>query len=86
LLEEARRTLAGDPARALELTRRHQRLYPTSALRQERDWIAIEALVQLGRRDEARARADSFDRVFPGSAHRRDIESLLGFDRGVDNP
>jgi hypothetical protein len=74
LLEQARRALAGDPERALTLTRQHQRQFPNGVLRQEREVIAIAALRKLGRVSEANTRANSFDQQFPDSAHRRAVE------------
>jgi hypothetical protein len=85
-VEQARRTLHVDPARALAVTDRLEMRYPSGALVVDREAIAIEALVELGRHDEARARGAHFLRAFPGSVHQRHIEALLGFDTGVDNP
>jgi hypothetical protein len=70
--------LSGSPERALATTAEHARAYPRGALAQERDVIAIEALVKLGRRDEARRRAASFRQTFPGSSHGDRIDRLVG--------
>jgi len=78
LLEQARRALASDPARALALTRRHQALYPRGALNQEREVIAIEALRRLGASSKASERATGFEQKYPDSAHRRTVEKGLG--------
>lgn len=78
LLEQARRALATNPTQALALTRRHQALYPHGALVQEREVIAIEALRRLGRGGQASERANSFEKSFPDSAHRRAVEKGLG--------
>jgi hypothetical protein len=86
LLEQAQRALRDDPRRALDLADHDAQRYPTGTLAQEREVIAIEALAQLGRRDEARARAARFFRAFPGSAHAPRIASLLDFEAGVHNP
>lgn len=77
LLEQARRALKTDPARALALTRQHQARFPNGVLRQEREVIAIEALRRLGRSSEASERAGSFEKQFPDSAHRRAVEGGL---------
>ncbi|MFZ5896223.1 MAG: hypothetical protein ACOY0T_34530 [Myxococcota bacterium] len=77
LLEQARRSLASNPAQALALTRRHQALYPRGVLAQEREVIAIEALRRLGNSKQASERADSFQREYPDSAHRRNVEKGL---------
>lgn len=70
--------LKGAPASALATVTEHERAYPHGALSQEREVIAIEALVALGRGDEARRRADAFHRVHPGSSHGDRIERLVG--------
>lgn len=78
LLQRAREALTSDAATALTLTQLHAARFPSGALGQEREVVAIQALVQLGRRDEARARAARFLSAFPGSAHRPRLEALLG--------
>ena len=78
LLGRAQQALASDPNAALALTDEHARHYPAGVLRQEREFIAIQALHRLGRRSEAAARADEFLSRFPDSAHHRRIDLLLG--------
>jgi hypothetical protein len=81
MLLEARRLAAADPERALGLLSEHRRQYPHSELVQERELIAIDALIGLGRDADARARADQFRRRFPGSAHLgrlRALEARIG--------
>ena len=80
LLKRARSALGPAPATALTLTAEHAARFPRGALGQEREVLAIQALVQLGRRDEARARAARFLAAFPGSAHRVRLEALVGPD------
>jgi hypothetical protein len=82
LLDRARATLAVDPAGAMRVLDEHRARFPGGAFAQEREVLAIEALVRLGRRQDAMARADAFARAFPGSAHRRRIAVLLGEDGG----
>jgi hypothetical protein len=77
LLLQARRALASDPSAALALTQEHARRFPTGDLVPEREVLAIEALVGLGRRPEARARLDAFERRFPQSLHITRLERLL---------
>lgn len=67
----------GEPARALDVTRAHVACGET-VLVQERERIAIQALVALGRRDEARTRALAFETSFPSSPHLRRIRQLVG--------
>ncbi|WP_437958328.1 hypothetical protein WME76_00865 [Sorangium sp. So ce119] len=76
LLQRAQDALAVDPGSALALTDEHARRFPAGALGQEREFIAIRALLALGRAAEARARAASLLERFPGSAYRGRLESL----------
>ena len=78
LVRAAQAALARDPARALEITATHLDRFPDGQLAQEREVAAIQALVALGRRDEAQARAAAFRAKWPGSAHIRRIDVLLG--------
>ena len=57
LVESARAALAQDPALALRRTDEAASAFPNGQLGDDRVVIAIEALLRLGRRDEARARA-----------------------------
>lgn len=68
---------AGKPEAALAIAREHERRCPTGTLVQERERIAIEALVQLGRIDQARARARAFEERFPSSPHVARIRQAL---------
>ena len=77
LLLQARRALASDPAAALALTQEHARRFPAGDLVLEREVLAIEALVGLGRRSDARARLDAFERRFPQSLPIARLERLL---------
>lgn len=76
-LERARAKLSSDPATALSLVERHRRDFPKGPLIQERELIAIEALVRTNRKTAARARADRFKQRYPSSIHQRHIEQLL---------
>ena len=78
LLDRARTQMATDAAAAMRALDAHLALYPSGRFAQEREVLAIEALVRLGRRPEAETRAAAFDRAFPTSAHRRRIAVLLG--------
>jgi hypothetical protein len=77
LLDRAHAALAADPARALAIVAEHERRFPRGTLGQEREVIAVGALVALGRVSEARARAARFVELFPRSAYRRRIEALV---------
>ncbi|MDF2696118.1 MAG: hypothetical protein K0S65_4501 [Labilithrix sp.] len=77
LLEEARRALGADPAKALTLTDEHTQRFRTPSFAEERERLAIDALGRLGRRDEAARRATAFEAAYPGSAHLQRIRALV---------
>jgi hypothetical protein len=77
ILQSAKAALADRPADTLRLVNDHTRRFPTGILVQEREVIAIEALLRTGRRAEAQARADSFMTAYPKSAHLRRVAALL---------
>jgi hypothetical protein len=62
---------------ALQLLATHERLYPQGALAQEREVLAIELLLKIGKPDQARARAARFQRSHPSSAHLPRVRALL---------
>jgi hypothetical protein len=78
LLDRARTRMAADPGDALRALDEHRARYPRGTFVQEREVLAIEALVHLVRRPEAESRAAAFANEFPDSAHRRRIAVLLG--------
>jgi hypothetical protein len=79
LLERARSALSeGQPQTALQLLREHHSLYPKSVLQQEREALAIRALLGAGRRSEAQRRAQTFIQAYPTSALRGSIERAVG--------
>jgi hypothetical protein len=77
LLQRAHALLAASPAEALTLTDEHVRRFPGGVLAQERELIAIEALLKLGRRRAATDRAASFLNAYPRSAHRSRVQALV---------
>lgn len=77
LVARAHRALSSSPATALTLCDEHQARFAHGELAPEREVIAIGALAALGRRDDARARADRFRASHPGSAYLRRIEVVL---------
>jgi hypothetical protein len=77
LLRDARLALRQSPERALELAERHAQVYPQGRLTQERELLAISALVSLGRRTAALSRGARFERSFPSSPYRKQLGELL---------
>ncbi|MFS8067156.1 MAG: hypothetical protein ACMG6S_12365 [Byssovorax sp.] len=84
LLHRALDALGSAPSRALDLVSRHAARFPGSALGQEREVLAIDALDRLGRSSEARARAAAFAARFPSSAHLHRLEALVP-STGIDS-
>jgi len=77
ILQRAQDALSGSPARALAITDQHLARYPGGELAQEREVIAVSALLGMGRGAEARARAERFLAAYPTSGHRRRLEVLI---------
>jgi len=77
ILARAQDALAGSPARALALTDLHLARYPGGQLAQEREVLAITALLKMGRAAEARARAERFLAAYPTSGDRRRLAVLI---------
>jgi hypothetical protein len=78
LLEQARRSLASDPALSLALLDEHARRFPRGMLHVEREVLAIDALVRGGRRAEAEARAARLRAAAPGSLYQARLARILG--------
>jgi hypothetical protein len=79
-LERARGGLAGDPASSLSVLHKHLERFPEGQLDAEREYLTIDALVRLGRRDEARARARAFIARHPGSPYATEVRRVLDQD------
>lgn len=77
LLQRARRILPRDPARALALADEHGERFARGSFVEERELLAIESLLALGRRAEAEARATRFMRAHPQTVHAHRLSVLL---------
>lgn len=77
LLQRSQAALDGDPAAALALAEQHARDYPAGVFAQEREMLAIEALLKLRDKRAAVSRAEKFVQRFPDSAHVRRVRALL---------
>lgn len=78
LLDEARTAYArGDGEVALATLSKHTVRYPTGALVEEREALAIRVLVDLGRYDEGRTRGQRFRVKFPRSLMLPAVEAAL---------
>jgi hypothetical protein len=78
LLEQARRDLSSSPGTARLTLLEHERRFPSGHLRIERELLLVDALVHLGLRPEAEARAASLERQAPNSLYRERLDQILG--------
>ncbi len=81
LLQRAQDALRDNPTQALAVCAEHGRRFPDGLLEQEREVIAIDALMRLNRAGEAEARGKGFAANHPTSSHLRRIDTLLGKNR-----
>ncbi len=77
-LRRAQAALTSNPTRALALADDHPTRFPDGVLAQEREVIAIDALLKLRRTADARARAAAFRVRYPSSAHLARVLSAVG--------
>ena len=86
LIQRAQDELAPDPARALTILQEHARLFPAGELTQERETMAVEALVRVHRKPEAKARAAALLARFPRTPYVARLERALGESLSVAPP
>ncbi len=78
LLDPARTALGrGDGASALSGVQKHEQRFPKGQLTEEREAIAVQALVALRRGDEGRARGERFKRTYPNSVLAPAVNAAL---------
>ena len=77
LLRDARLVLDSNPQIALSLAEQHRRDYPGGKFSQERELIAITALVRLGRSGAAAERAARFRESYPHSPYAASVDRLV---------
>ena len=86
LVARAQEAMRGRPAEALALCREHERTFATGHFVQEREAIAIEALVYQKRTAEAARRWRAFERAYPTSSHRTHLAALFTPEPGSAAP
>ncbi|MEZ4310943.1 MAG: hypothetical protein R3F14_23115 [Polyangiaceae bacterium] len=77
LLLQARAELARDPHKALRATEDHGAAFAGGVLAEEREVLRIEALLRLGRVEEAKRAAAGFRAAHPQSSHLGRIDGVL---------
>ncbi len=79
LVDRARAALSrGRVADALAATDEHMRRFPRGRLAEEREVLAIQALLGSGNRAAAEARAERFRKSFPKSVFLPSLDRILG--------
>ncbi|HVV52378.1 MAG TPA: hypothetical protein VHO06_22115 [Polyangia bacterium] len=87
VVDAARSAISGgDAARALEILRRYDAKYASGSFRPEATAIKVEALVKLGRQNEARALAARFVAEQRGTLLARRVAELVGFTDSAVGP
>jgi hypothetical protein len=74
----AKRALATDPARALELVAEADRTFAQGVYSEDREGIAVLALARLGRDAETRTRGEAYLSAHPKGSYADRIRALLG--------
>jgi outer membrane protein assembly factor BamD (BamD/ComL family) len=77
LLQRSQAALDHNARLALSVAETHARDYPRGVFEQEREILAIEALLKLRRAPEAVARARAFVQHHPESPHTPRVRALL---------
>jgi hypothetical protein len=78
ILDRARDALAQrDGTQALALVEEHARAFPRPLLAEEREALAVQALVISGRSSEARARGAQFRATWPSSLFLPAVDASL---------
>ncbi|XXT22848.1 hypothetical protein WME94_14980 [Sorangium sp. So ce429] len=78
LIDRARAAATQNPEAALTAVGEHQREFPAGRLAEEREYVAIRALMRLGRVDEARARAGAFLARYPSTSYADRVHRAVG--------
>jgi hypothetical protein len=77
LLRQAQSALNTRPREAFALTQKHRASFPRGQFAEERDALAIQALMRAGERDAAINLAERFVTAYPKSAHAHQFRELL---------
>ena len=80
LLSRARDLKASDPVQAYAIAEEHRRRFPEGLLVQDREVLAIEALLLLQRAPEAERRYYAFRRMFPESEYLGRLARIIAYE------
>ncbi|HEX7599366.1 MAG TPA: hypothetical protein VF518_14210 [Polyangia bacterium] len=78
LMEKIRQSVETDPATAVTLADDGERRFPNSQLREEREALAIRALINLQRIGAARGRAYPFLERYPNGPYSGEVAAMTG--------
>jgi hypothetical protein len=77
LIDEGRADLATAPSRALAVLETHRREFPHGQLAAEREFLAVQALLQMNRRIDAKKRAVDLGVHYPSSSYAARAARLI---------
>ena len=78
LMERLRKSVRSDPTTAVELADEGEKRFPDSPLREEREALAIDALIDLQKMGSARGRAEFFLRRYPNGKYAAHVGNMTG--------
>ncbi|MDP3274301.1 MAG: hypothetical protein Q8Q09_03845 [Deltaproteobacteria bacterium] len=82
LMDMARSALArGRAEAAMDAIDQHARAFAQGQLAEDRESLAVQALVTLGRREQATRRAEAFRRRWPSGLYRPRVEAAIALIR-----
>jgi hypothetical protein len=77
LIDAGRSELANAPSRALASLETHRREFPHGQLAAEREFLAVQALLQMNRMADAKKRAEELATHYPASSYAARAERLI---------
>lgn len=86
LMEHIRKTVKSDPQTAVTLADEGEKRYPDSPMREEREALAIDALINMQKMGSARGRADFFLRRYPNGKYAAHVGNMTGVHPSPGGP
>jgi hypothetical protein len=77
-IARAERLLSEEPQRALALARAMEAGFPEGRFREERAYLEVMALAELGRSGELREKAAAFLRSYPAGLYSQRVRRAIG--------